>query len=92
MVYVGSDDVYALNASTGALFWSYYAGGGYSSPAVANGVVLRDVNDAILVEDVRNQGDAEQSECGERELERDPPQVNVALRTELSGARGKHDM
>src|SRR5271168_4869853 len=34
-------------------------------------------------EDVRNQGDGEQSDCGERELQRDPPQVNVALRTEL---------
>ena len=42
MVYVGSDDnnVYALNASTGAKLWSYTTGGPvYSSPAVANGVV-----------------------------------------------------
>ena len=42
VVYIGSWDrnVYALNASTGALLWSY-ATGGYveSSPAVANGVV-----------------------------------------------------
>ena len=42
VVYVGSDDdnVYALNASTGALLWSYTTGNDvYSSPAVANGVV-----------------------------------------------------
>ena len=42
VVYVGSADcnVYALNASTGALLWSYTTGGRvFSSPAVANGVV-----------------------------------------------------
>ena len=42
MVYVGSYDdmVYALNASTGALLWSYTTGSAVeSSPAVANGVV-----------------------------------------------------
>jgi outer membrane protein assembly factor BamB len=43
VVYVGSGDgnVYALNASTGALVWSYATGGGvyFSSPAVSNGVV-----------------------------------------------------
>ena len=41
VVYIGSDDgnVYALNASTGAKLWSFAGGGGYSSPAVANGVV-----------------------------------------------------
>ena len=43
VVYVGSDDnnVYALNASTGAKLWSYNTGGfiGDSSPALANGVV-----------------------------------------------------
>jgi outer membrane protein assembly factor BamB len=44
VVYVGSESsgVYALNASTGALLWSYFTGDGYavdSSPAVANGVV-----------------------------------------------------
>jgi hypothetical protein len=49
----------------------------------------RDVNDAILVEDVRNQGNREQRDRGERELQRDPPQVNVALRTELGRAWGK---
>ena len=41
-MYVGSDDqnVYALNASTGAKLWSYATGGSvFSSPAVANGVV-----------------------------------------------------
>jgi len=41
-VYVGSydDNVYALNASTGAKLWSYTTGGRVgSSPAVANGVV-----------------------------------------------------
>ena len=42
VVYVGSEDnnVYALNASTGALLWSYTTGGiVVSMPAVANGVV-----------------------------------------------------
>jgi outer membrane protein assembly factor BamB len=43
VVYVGSLDnnVYALNASTGAKLWSYTTGGPiyYSSPAVVNGVV-----------------------------------------------------
>ena len=33
-------NVYALNATTGALLWNYTTGGSvYSSPAVANGVV-----------------------------------------------------
>ena len=42
VMYFGSDDhnVYALNASTGALLWSYLTGGSVdASPAVANGVV-----------------------------------------------------
>ena len=41
VVYVGSGDgnVYALNAKTGALLWSYNTGDVCSSPAVANGVV-----------------------------------------------------
>ncbi len=42
VVYVGSsdDNVYALNASTGALLWKYTTGNYVdSSPAVANGVV-----------------------------------------------------
>ena len=42
VVYVGSGDrnIYALNASSGALLWSYTTGGEvFSSPAVANGVV-----------------------------------------------------
>jgi outer membrane protein assembly factor BamB len=43
VVYVGSyaDTLYALNASTGAVLWSYIAGVGgvNASPAVANGVV-----------------------------------------------------
>jgi len=41
-VYVGSEDnnVYALNATTGAKVWSFTTGSSvYSSPAVANGVV-----------------------------------------------------
>jgi outer membrane protein assembly factor BamB len=38
-VYVSSDKLYALNASTGTLKWVYNTGGGGSSPAVANGVV-----------------------------------------------------
>ena len=42
VVFVGSYDgkVYALNASTGALIWSYTTGASvFSSPAVAGGVV-----------------------------------------------------
>jgi outer membrane protein assembly factor BamB len=42
VVYVGSYDsnLYALNASTGAILWSFATGGNViSSPAVANGVV-----------------------------------------------------
>src|ERR1019366_6103963 len=42
IVYVGSDDnnLYALNATTGALVWKYLMGNiVYSSPAVANGIV-----------------------------------------------------
>jgi outer membrane protein assembly factor BamB len=43
VVYVGSNDysVYALNAKTGAKLWSYRTGSyvGFSSPAVANGMV-----------------------------------------------------
>jgi outer membrane protein assembly factor BamB len=42
MVYVGSSDgnLYALDASTGALLWSYTTGGLFrSSPTVAKGVV-----------------------------------------------------
>ena len=42
VVYVGSDDnnVYALNATTGAKLWNYTTGGAVdSSPAVANGIV-----------------------------------------------------
>ena len=43
VVYVGSqdDNVYALNASTGARLWSFTTGGSvfFSSPGVANGVV-----------------------------------------------------
>lgn len=42
VIYFGSGDgnVYALNATTGALIWMYATGGAvYSSPAVANGVV-----------------------------------------------------
>jgi outer membrane protein assembly factor BamB len=42
LVYVGVDNgLYAVNASTGELLWSYPTGGGiaFFSPAVANGVV-----------------------------------------------------
>ena len=42
IVYVGSEDnnVYALNATTGALIWTYTTGADVmSSPAVANGIV-----------------------------------------------------
>jgi hypothetical protein len=38
VVYIGADNLYALNASTGAKLWSHL-GGAASSPAVANGVV-----------------------------------------------------
>jgi outer membrane protein assembly factor BamB len=43
LVYAASDDgnLYALNASTGALVWGYPSGAG-STPAVANGVVYVD--------------------------------------------------
>jgi hypothetical protein len=44
------------------------------------------VNDVVLVEDVWNQGEPEQCDCREREPQRNPPQVNVALRTELGRA------
>ncbi len=41
IVYVGSCDgnVYALDAHTGAMLWSYAIGRLYSSPAVADGVL-----------------------------------------------------
>jgi outer membrane protein assembly factor BamB len=42
IAYFGSydGDVYAVNATTGALVWSYATGGGvFSSPAVVNGIV-----------------------------------------------------
>jgi eukaryotic-like serine/threonine-protein kinase len=41
VVYVGSgsDNVYALNAATGALIWSHNIGAATAAPAVANGVV-----------------------------------------------------
>jgi len=48
VVYVGSDDndVYALNASTGSVLWSYRTGDFvYSAPAVANGVVYVESDD-----------------------------------------------
>jgi outer membrane protein assembly factor BamB len=41
VVYIGSYDGYvlALNASTGALLWSYASYQVWSSPAVVNGIV-----------------------------------------------------
>jgi outer membrane protein assembly factor BamB len=47
VIYAGSGTgtVYALNASTGALLWSYGTGGAITSPAVANGVVYVGSND-----------------------------------------------
>ena len=51
VVYVGSDDnnLYALNATTGALLWKYTTGGQVeSSPAVANGVVYVGSDDRNL--------------------------------------------
>jgi hypothetical protein len=52
----------------------------------------RDVNDAKLVENVRNQGDAEQRDGDKREPQQDAPQFNVALRTKLGRARSEHAM
>ena len=54
VVYIGSLDnnVYALNATTGAKLWNFTTGGAvYSSPAVANGVVYvgSDDNDVYAV-------------------------------------------
>jgi len=51
----------------------------------------RDGNDAIPVEDARNQGDREQRDRGERELPGDPPEVDVGLRTELGRAPFIHE-
>jgi outer membrane protein assembly factor BamB len=51
VVYVGSngDDLYALNAKTGALLWSYTASNQvFSSPAVANGAVYVGSNDGYV--------------------------------------------
>jgi outer membrane protein assembly factor BamB len=51
VVYVNSTDnnLYALNASTGAKLWSYPTGGlVYDSPAVANGVVYDGLSDDNL--------------------------------------------
>jgi uncharacterized repeat protein (TIGR01451 family) len=51
VVYLGSVDqnLYALNASTGARLWSYTTGGAVpSSPAVANGVVYVGSEDGIV--------------------------------------------
>ena len=51
VVYVGSDDnnLYALNASTGALLWKYITGNYVSSsPAVANGMVFVESWDGYL--------------------------------------------
>ena len=50
------------------------------------------MSNAILVEDVWNRGDSEQRDGDERELQRDPPHVNVAVQTELGSARGEHAM
>jgi outer membrane protein assembly factor BamB len=51
VVYVGSEDenVYALNASTGAKLWSFATGNFFiSSPTVANGVVYVGTDDGNL--------------------------------------------
>lgn len=41
VVYVGSvtNDLFALNASTGAQLWSFHTGGAVSAPAVVDGVI-----------------------------------------------------
>jgi eukaryotic-like serine/threonine-protein kinase len=45
----GSRDVYAFNARTGALLWSYATRGDvYSSPAVTNGMVFVGSHDGHL--------------------------------------------
>ncbi len=51
VTYIGSGDgnLYALNASNGALIWKYSTGGAvYSSPAVVNGVVYFGSDDGNL--------------------------------------------
>jgi outer membrane protein assembly factor BamB len=51
VAYVGSDDgnVYAVNATTGAVLWTFRTGGAVdSSPAVAGGVVYIGSNDATV--------------------------------------------
>jgi outer membrane protein assembly factor BamB len=51
ILYVGSsdDNIYAINATTGAQLWKYQTGGPvYSSPAVANGVVYAGSGDDNL--------------------------------------------
>jgi len=51
VVYIGSNDnnLYALNASTGAFLWKYQTNGSvFSSPAVANGVVYFGSGDDYL--------------------------------------------
>jgi len=44
-LYVGSYDLFALDANTGAKLWSYNASTSTASPAVANGVVYSDSTD-----------------------------------------------
>jgi outer membrane protein assembly factor BamB len=48
ILYAGSDNIYALNASTGALLWKYTNGQTFSSPAVFNGMVYAVSSDDYL--------------------------------------------
>jgi outer membrane protein assembly factor BamB len=49
VIYLGSSALYALNANTGIVLWTYYTGGDVeSSPAVANGVVYVGSDDGNL--------------------------------------------
>jgi outer membrane protein assembly factor BamB len=49
VIYLGSSAVYALNANTGIVLWTYYTGGDVeSSPAVVNGVVYVGADDGNM--------------------------------------------
>jgi hypothetical protein len=44
----------------------------------------------VRVEGIRNHGDPAKHDCCEREMQRDSPQVYVALRSELCRAESEH--
>ena len=69
VVYVGSEDnnVYALNAKTGAKLWSYSTGSFVeSSPAVANGVVYVGSDDGKVYAFGLKQGSEQAGAASER--------------------------